>query len=990
MSDNNEINGIDEGLYSRQLYVFGHGSMSKITNAKVLLIGVSGVGVEVAKNLILSGIGQLDIFDNHFVSQKDIDTNFYVSETDVGKPIKKVVLNKLSELNSNVKVSFVDDLEANLNGYTTIVVTDSLLSSVNKLNGYTHANNIPFVSCTSTGLFGSIFCDFGENYVVEDVDGEAPKHLPIVTLKRSSNSNSELSYVLETATVHDLSDGNQFVLVNTKSNVTSDVFTVSKTEKQTLIHFKTSTELNVDLFNSYGEFRSIKTPSKMSFRSLEASYEDNPDFMYIDFAHFDRPKTIHLAHRLLNDFYNKHNRYPTPFNEDDFKDFCGQSLTDGFEIDVLRHFCNQCDTRNVAVNSVIGSIVAQEVIKAVTKKYTPIKQYMYFESLDSMPEKVDPSDCGRVNARYDTSRVIFGNNWVNTIQNLKTFIVGSGAIGCELLKNFAMMGISTGLEGELTITDMDTIEKSNLSRQFLFRPDDIGKMKSDSAAKRSRIMNPHLKIVSHTNKVAKDTENVYTRKFWESQDVIVNALDNIDARKYVDSKCVEFGKPLLESGTLGTKGNVQVIVPNITESYGSSNDPPENSIPVCTLKHYPSTIDHTIQWSRDFFESLFVKPVEDVNKFLSGDLNVPQNEIPEFYHNVNNYGVLKVPTNIYDCVRIGYGHWKQNFVDNINALLKEHPLDSTTTEGAPFWSGTKRCPVPLQFGTNKYNIDFLKYFAYLYAGLYTSSGITPVVLTDTEILNIVTEIEASNSNDNKMAVDEKKEEISTEQYLELLKGLHVLSDKLTPQSFEKDDDSNHHIDFITSMSNLRAMNYSIECADKHKTKGIAGKIIPAIATTTSLVAGLVSLELYKLIFGHTNVDLFRNAFVNLALPMIAFSSPVEAPMLETNGIKYNLWTFVDYDHNITLKELIDNLNTNFNVEINAVMYGSGMLYCPFMAGYGATTLDTDIATILRSRNVYCKPGESVTLVVTASRNITNEDGEEEEEDVDIPPIRINF
>merc|ERR1711962_506 len=95
--------------------------------------------------------------------------------------------------------------------------------------------------------------------------------------------------------------------------------------------------------------------------------------------------------------------------------------------------------------------------------------------------------------------------------------------------------------------------------------------------------------------------------------------------------------------------------------------------------------------------------------------------------------------------------------------------------------------------------------------------------------------------------------------------------KLTPLDFEKDDDNNFHMDFIVAASNLRAENYDIPPADSHKSKLIAGKIIPAIATTTSLVAGLVTLELLKLAQGHRDLESFKIGFINLALPFFGFS-----------------------------------------------------------------------------------------------------------------------
>jgi len=74
---------------------------------------------------------------------------------------------------------------------------------------------------------------------------------------------------------------------------------------------------------------------------------------------------------------------------------------------------------------------------------------------------------------------------------------------------------------------------------------------------------------------------------------------------------------MLESVTLGTKGNTQVVVPYMTEHYRAMRDPPKKIIPVSTLKNFPNQIEHTLQWARDWFEGAFKQALEEVNMYLS-------------------------------------------------------------------------------------------------------------------------------------------------------------------------------------------------------------------------------------------------------------------------------------------------------------------------------------------------------------------------------------
>lgn len=377
----------------------------------------------------------------------------------------------------------------------------------------------------------------------------------------------------------------------------------------------------------------------------------------------------------------------------------------------------------------MGGFAGQEVLKAVSGKFTPLNQLFFFDSFDSLPDEAPPLELFKPQGtRYDDQIAVFGSEIQEKIRSLKYFLIGAGAIGCEMLKNWALMGVATAAGGRITVTDMDQIEKSNLNRQFLFRPSDVGKLKSATAAAAAQQINSEVKMKSEAIRVGPDTESVFDDDFWNGLDCAVTALDNVKARVYVDSRCVFFQKPMVDSGTLGTKGNTQVVVPFLTESYSSSRDPPEESIPICTLKNFPNKIEHTIQWARDLFEGLFAQGPHEVNSYITSptylvDLAKSQNTQLETLKTVKANLVDDKPLTFDECVAWARRLFESEFNNNIAQLIFTFPPDSLTSQGTKFWSGTKRAPNPIKFDpSDDAHVDFIVAAANLRAFNYNLQG----------------------------------------------------------------------------------------------------------------------------------------------------------------------------------------------------------------------------------------------------------------------------
>ena len=918
----------------------------------------------IAKNIALAGVKSLALFDPAPAVISDLSSQFFLHPDDVGKPRAAVTVPRVAELNAYTPVSehpgksLTEDINQ-LRRYQVVVLTGISLKDQLTISEYCHHNGIFIVIADIFGLFGSIFTDFGQDFAIADPTGETP----VSGIVADIDSDGLVSALDETR--HGLEDGDFVTFTEVQGMEALNNAEPRKITVKGPYTFSIGDVSNLGQYNRGGLYQQVKMPKIINFQPLSGQLR-MPDLLMSDFAKFDRPQQLHLGFQALHEFASRNNGIlPRPCSDKDASEVFkyAQALAgdggDRVELDetLLRELSYQAQGDLAPMAAFFGGLAAQEVLKSVSGKFHPIVQWLYFDSLESLPSSVKRSEelCKPLGTRYDGQIAVLGREFQEKLANINEFLVGAGAIGCEMLKNWAMIGLATGPKGKISVADMDQIEKSNLNRQFLFRPKDVGKLKSECAAEAVQAMNPDLKgkFVILPDRVGAESEHIFNENFWEDLDGVTNALDNVDARQYVDRRCVFFRKPLLDSGTLGTKGNTQVILPSLTESYSSSQDPPEQSFPQCTLRSFPNKIDHTIAWAKEKFHEFFVGPPETVNlyitqpNYIEETLKQAGNEIPTL-EAIRDYLVTDKPHNFDDCIVWARRQFESKYNNDIQQLLYNFPRDCTTSSGAPFWSGPKRAPDPLRFdASNPTHMSFIVAAAHLHAfnyGIKEGSSVTEkhyLKVMDNMIIPDFTpsasvKIQADdnepdpNAQPGRSSFDDNG---TLEQIVSQLPPSQTLGgSKLEPVEFEKDDDTNHHIDFITAASNLRAQNYAIAEADRHKTKFIAGKIIPAIATTTALVTGLVILELYKIVDGKDDIEQYKNGFVNLALPFFGFSEPIASPKGKYMGSSGEvtidkLWDRFEVE-DVSLQKFLDDFKEK-GLDIMMLSSGVSLLYASF-------------------------------------------------------------
>ncbi|XP_078162757.1 ubiquitin-activating enzyme E1 1-like [Carex rostrata] len=1008
---------IDEDLHSRQLAVYGRETMRRLFASNVLISGLQGLGAEIAKNLVLAGVRSVTLHDEENIELWDLSSNFFFSESDIGKNRALSCVQKLQELNNAVLIStLTGPLEKEqLSNFQAVVFTDIPLEKAIEYDDYCHTHNPPiaFIKSEVRGLFGNIFCDFGPEFAVLDVDGEEP-HTGIVA--SISNDNPALVSCVDDERL-EFQDGDLVTFSEIKGMTELNDGKPRKVKSARPYSFMLEEDTsNFGVYDRGGIVTQVKLPKVLKFRPLCEAIKEPGEFLLSDFSKFDRPPLLHIAFLALDKFRSEMGRFPVPGSEDDLQKLIdlaagiNQTMGDGSKVEeidkkLMHHFANGARAVLNPMAAMFGGIVGQEVVKACSGKFHPLFQFFYFDSMESLPtEPLDADDLKPLNSRYDAQISVFGSKLQKKLQESKIFMVGSGALGCEFLKNLALMGVSCTQKGKLTITDDDVIEKSNLSRQFLFRDWNIGQAKSTVAAAAASVINPNLHAEALQNRASPDTENVFNDAFWESLDAVINALDNVTARMYIDSRCLYFQKPLLESGTLGAKCNTQMVVPHLTENYGASRDPPEKQAPMCTVHSFPHNIDHCLTWARSEFEGLLEKTPNEVNSFLSnpdgyasGMRSAGDAQARDQLERVLECLDRERCETFEDCITWIRLKFEDYFANRVKQLTYTFPENSMNSSGTRFWSAPKRFPRPLEFSTSDLShLHFIMAGAILRAETF---GIpTPDWAKDpkklAEAIDKVIVPEFQPKQGVKIETDEKATNLSTasiddaavinELIVKLEDCAKVLSPgfKMNPIQFEKDDDTNYHMDLIAGLANMRARNYSIPEVDKLKAKFIAGRIIPAIATSTAMATGLVCLELYKVLAGSHKVEDYRNTFANLALPLFSMAEPVPPKTIKHQDMEWTVWDRWTINGDITLRELLQWLKEK-GLNAYSISCGTSLLYNSMFPRH-KERMDKKVVDVARDVAKVEVPQYRRHLDVVVACE------DDDDNDIDIPLVSVYF
>ncbi|KAF2142786.1 uncharacterized protein K452DRAFT_225717 [Aplosporella prunicola CBS 121167] len=336
------ISADEIALYDRQIRLWGVQAQERIRTANVLLISIKALANEVAKNLVLAGIGSLTIVDHETVTEDDLGAQFFIAEGDVGKNRAQAAAPQIQRLNPRVAVH-VDTADIRSKGpefyqpYDITIATDLDFATLSTIDASTRLSNRPFYAAGAHGFFGYVFADLiAHDYVIERVKSNVA-----TVLKPESATRS-------------------IIAVSHKKENGKDVELVTKREIYSPLLLANTSPLPPDYQNNRRRQRQV-TPLLTCMRAVwefEKLAGHIPDV--------NKPADLQLFTTLATE---KHKELTLPI----------ETLTSEF----LRRFLQNLGSELAPVTAFLGGQLAQDVINVLGKREQPIQNLLLFDGEES-------------------------------------------------------------------------------------------------------------------------------------------------------------------------------------------------------------------------------------------------------------------------------------------------------------------------------------------------------------------------------------------------------------------------------------------------------------------------------------------------------------------------------------------------------------------------------------------------------------------------------
>ncbi|EGG23406.1 ubiquitin activating enzyme E1 [Cavenderia fasciculata] len=768
----NDNDDIDDDLYFKQLkFLIGIDGFEKVASSQILMIASiqDALTIEILKNIQLQGVGSIVIkqispslsqLTNTTTTTTIYDNNIF------GAKNEKDILYHLNSINRNInanpiKLESIDQLLDDQDNYSCVVIINQTIDIQKRIDTKYHSLGIPCIVADSKGVYGRVFSDFGsveKPYLVYKDNALDPCtfHIASVTQLEIDPPKAQFefyNYLVERDATVDKGTYLKFYNMKGLEFLHDQVFQVDhcKNEFITLNIDITAGQydpLNFGFFRIYNPGTSITSKSLYQIDKEIESGNNNENLKLLNMVDYSGDGLItHLSFRVLEEYTKMYGRYPGQWDLQDSNDMVTICLSfierypsilssqttssDEKYLDILK--TNLLDTvrklsfvntyRLVPIESLIGGLASQEIIKATTGLFIPINQFLYVDQSSLLqPYNISnnqlvlssPPPIEEIASLRGFSDLVSLVGWsgFQYLRSLAVAILGIHGNASETLKNLLLLGVGQGPEGSIHIIDKGRVQKSNITKYYLLgKEQDHVNIGSPLAATISDIFRTRLSpdmanIFWHNqNVIAKPKQPYIPKKLFEGIDYLVTTSTerlqefSSSLEKHCDTVFIDCG-----SSTSGSHNLVTVPHYSAYElaTCRRANHSCHNyhSLSVSCIAHHCSSI----------YRSLFHDDIVNYNTCLKEKNNLP------------NYRTMVViyQKTFRQCVNWAVQKFKYKFYNEIRSTLDSFPKDQVNTHRVSyFWSCPLRYPTPIEFNPdNKQHVEFVFHASHMRAHIF--------------------------------------------------------------------------------------------------------------------------------------------------------------------------------------------------------------------------------------------------------------------------------